>query len=547
MEEESKELVMKFEPSTIEHLGIKMYSQLPNAIAELVANAYDACATKVKIKLFDENEKKIIVEDNGMGMTFQEVDNKFLVIGRNRREEDGETAPCGRVVTGKKGLGKLAFFGIGKTIQVITKKNGKRVTFYLDWDDIKRSRGKYRPPYEIAECNKEETGTTIILSNLKRKTGFDAEELADSVSRLFNFVDTEFVIEIYLNNKGPVIVDRTLKYKNLETEFKWDFPKFSVDMDQEYEYKEDIRGKIVTTEKPLQPGIRGITLFANGRLVNLPSFFGAKESSHFYSYATGWLDVDFVDLWEEDVISTDRKSLRETEKTSALEEFLRACIYKIEREWRTKRKEKRTDEISKKTKIDIETWYEKLPSEIKDKVETIINPVIEDSELSEAKQSKVVGTIHNLIPEYPYYHWRHLHPEVQGASEKDYKEEDYYRAFLEAAKRYIIAVRNISGSNNKSDASMMGEVFGKNKQRLSVTKKYKKPDGSNFQATTTEDIEEGQKFLSMGIVSGCRNPVSHEEIQDLRVSGLFTEKDCLDALSLLSHLYRRLENAEKND
>ncbi len=47
----------------------------------------------------------------------------------------------------------------------------------------------------------------------------------------------------------------------------------------------------------------------------------------------------------------------------------------------------------------------------------------------------------------------------------------------------------------------------------------------------------------MGIVAGGRNPVSHEEIKDLRDSDLFSEKDCLDGLSLLSHLMKRLENA----
>ena len=45
------ELKMAFEPSTIQHLGIKMYSQAPAAIAELIANAYDADATEVKVKL----------------------------------------------------------------------------------------------------------------------------------------------------------------------------------------------------------------------------------------------------------------------------------------------------------------------------------------------------------------------------------------------------------------------------------------------------------------------------------------------------------------
>ena len=41
---ENKVLRMSFDPQTIEHLGVKMYSQIPNAVAELIANSYDADA-----------------------------------------------------------------------------------------------------------------------------------------------------------------------------------------------------------------------------------------------------------------------------------------------------------------------------------------------------------------------------------------------------------------------------------------------------------------------------------------------------------------------
>ncbi len=50
----SEKLTMTFDPRTIEHLGVKMYSTLPPAIAELIANAYDACATEVTVKLNDD-------------------------------------------------------------------------------------------------------------------------------------------------------------------------------------------------------------------------------------------------------------------------------------------------------------------------------------------------------------------------------------------------------------------------------------------------------------------------------------------------------------
>ena len=44
-----EKLQMSFEPTVIEHLGVKMYSHTVPAIAELIANAYDACAPVCRI------------------------------------------------------------------------------------------------------------------------------------------------------------------------------------------------------------------------------------------------------------------------------------------------------------------------------------------------------------------------------------------------------------------------------------------------------------------------------------------------------------------
>jgi hypothetical protein len=65
-------LKMTFTPNTIEHLGVRLYSTIPPVIAELIANSYDADATVVNIFLddSDHDNKKIVVTDNGHGMTF---------------------------------------------------------------------------------------------------------------------------------------------------------------------------------------------------------------------------------------------------------------------------------------------------------------------------------------------------------------------------------------------------------------------------------------------------------------------------------------------
>lgn len=58
-------------------------------------------------------------------------------------------------------------------------------------------------------------------------------------------------------------------------------------------------------------------------------------------------------------------------------------------------------------------------------------------------------------------------------------------------------------------------------------------------------IENGNKYLSIGFFKAYRNPLGHTEERDLKDSGLLTELDCLDGLSLLSHLFHRLDSMKK--
>lgn len=544
---EEKKLAMTFDPQTIEHLGVKMYSQLPNAIAELIANGYDAEALNVHIVLTDnEKGKSIAIIDDGVGMSFEEINDKFLRIGRKRREEDNGMSPNGlRKVAGRKGLGKLAFFGIGNTIRIITKSNGQCVDFSMNWDEILHSEtNNYEPKFALSDCDPKQPGTTIILTDLKRKTGFNVEELAGSISRLFNCFSDDFAVDISLNGSTPIVINEKLRYTTLTPQFSWKVPDDIIKDKEHYFYKNNISGELYSTEKPLKPEMRGITLYAHGRMVNAPEFFGIGESSHFYSYLTGWLNVDFIDEQEEDIISTDRQSLSwDIPLTEELKSYLKQLLAATERDWREKRKSERQDTIKKKTNIDVGVWFPTLSPHIKEGVEKIVNTVVENSEMEGEKQSEVVGMLHTLIPEYAQYHWRHLHKNVQNASYNDYKNADYYRAVEEAIKRYENLVKSKS-LNAQTGQALMGQVFGKDKT-LRVTENYKKRDGSDFNNDTIENIEEGQKHLSMGVMSGVRNPLAHEEKIELKETGLFTENDCLDILSLLSHLFRRLDDAVK--
>ena len=54
--------------NAVTHLGRNLYSTTPPALAELVANSYDAYATRVDIHLSDDS---ISIVDNGKGLSLK--------------------------------------------------------------------------------------------------------------------------------------------------------------------------------------------------------------------------------------------------------------------------------------------------------------------------------------------------------------------------------------------------------------------------------------------------------------------------------------------
>ena len=84
-------------------LGAQLYGDTPSIISELVQNAYDADATEVWITINTTAPNSIVVADNGIGMTPDEVNDRFLNIGQDRRIAY-PLSPSGRKVLGRKGL-----------------------------------------------------------------------------------------------------------------------------------------------------------------------------------------------------------------------------------------------------------------------------------------------------------------------------------------------------------------------------------------------------------------------------------------------------------
>lgn len=539
-------LKLQFDVHTIEHLGVQMYKTLPPVLAELISNSYDADASFATIVFDDKSEQKsITVIDDGCGMTFDELNDTFLKIGRNRRKQSDEQTPKGRKVTGRKGLGKLAIFGIANEIEVETVKNNLKNVFVMNLQDILATDKEYNPQIIIHnEPIEEQSGTKIILRQIQRKSEFNIDELKEAIAKRFNFTDTSFSIQLQKEGCETQTITTETKWDYVTSQFQWEFPKDDSSEDN-YASEHGITGKIISTEKPLDKRQNGIFLYARGKLVNSNDFFGLKTTTSFaYNYFTGFINVDFIDEYDKDMVTTNRDGLTwENEELDALRNWLQNQLFNIAKEWRIKREETKQEEVNKATGINLAAWVNTMPQKLQDDVNSLVDKIVKDEEIDQTRTKNILNELKNIVPEYPYFHWRNLHPKIREVAAEYYMRGDYYHAFIEAAKNYKNAVKDKSSVTADNDYDIMMQSFGHDKI-LKVTNKYKsRPNGEDFSHTTLNDIEDGQKFLSSGVVCGGRNVLSHEEISDLKTSGLFTEKNCLDMLSILSHLYERLDDA----
>jgi hypothetical protein len=393
----TENLKLVFDPNTIEHLGISLYSKLPSVLSELISNSWDADAETVLINFqVNEDDKEIHYTDDGNGMDFEELQEKYLVIGRNRRKDTQKQVSDvkQRKVIGKKGLGKLSVFGICDIIEVVSVKNDLKNHFKMSLEDIRNSDGEYEP--EIIHKNqptKDEKGTILYLKNIRRKSAFDLDKIALSLSKKFLIFD-EMKTSLYLNDSNEIPVTNDLKFRELKTQFEWTFPDKKYD--NEYEHWEDIQGTIFTLETPVKDTeMRGLYLTSRGKIVNTAGFYGARDNDQFHSYVTGYLEVDFIDDFDEDVISTDRHSLNwENEKTKELQEYIHKIIKKIGNEWRKKKAKLKKELIVKDNKeLDIDKWQKELPSYERELSNKIIEPILENSNIDINESSEIISNV----------------------------------------------------------------------------------------------------------------------------------------------------------
>ena len=108
--------------NVLRHLGINLYSNAPAVLTEVVANAWDADASEVRIEL---SKERIVIQDNGSGMNSEDFNARYLKVGYAKRDAEPELTPKYlRLPMGRKGIGKLSLFSIADTVEVQSAKGG---------------------------------------------------------------------------------------------------------------------------------------------------------------------------------------------------------------------------------------------------------------------------------------------------------------------------------------------------------------------------------------------------------------------------------------
>lgn len=213
----SEQLTIRPYARLLTMLGDQLIKNEQIAVTELMKNSYDADADWVKVSFENfgkdykiQDDSRIVIEDNGRGMTHDVITNAWMnpaTPNKFTKDVNEQRTPCGRVIQGEKGIGRFAMLKLGKTIEMVTRPEGKNVEYKLVFDFNK---------YDDDFLTENEKKKEIFLDDL----GFELEEAAPNVfvSRDIAFGNRTFSGSV--NAKGTRIVISNLRGAWSEKKFK---------------------------------------------------------------------------------------------------------------------------------------------------------------------------------------------------------------------------------------------------------------------------------------------------------------------------------------
>jgi len=364
----TKTLKLIIQPKVIDHLGIKMYQKPVDVVSEYIANSWDADSELVSVTI---GKNSIVIEDNGEGMSFDGCQRSFLTVARDRRKVDNTetTLGKGRPLLGRKGIGKFAGFGVAKKVQVRTVSglDGETTAFEMDIASILEydAAEEKQKPIKVLEYigkklnNAKNHGTTVTLQGVETKH-IDIDQFKAELSRRFLLPQlyTDFVIRV--NGKNlPESFDDEMEFlfpRDFTDEEAEKLPSFSIDGDgwaEELVGGNTVKWRIGFLEETIEDEeLRGITIYAKGKLAQKPFFFdltGGIGGQYGLEYMTGQVRMDFVDEGKNDLIATERQRINlQVGLGRTIKDWGIDRIKLLSRIWKERRGAKRLAEVTDK-------------------------------------------------------------------------------------------------------------------------------------------------------------------------------------------------------
>ncbi|MBS8227105.1 ATP-binding protein [Vannielia litorea] len=365
---------LKFAHNVIEHLGIKLYkNKAGNVLAELLANSWDADAQWTEVTILNSGKPgepgAILVQDNGLGMTYEHVRDHYLHVGKPKRRSPSQTSPGGRRPMGRKGLGKLAPFGIARVVDVVTIVNGATTWFTLNLDDILShgQDGRYPPKFHAQDLPENEeiksadafvtekasafrekilsqemrSGTMVCMSKVGENLLPDTDEIASEIGARFTVVLLRDDFTVFVNGKRLSEAEALPKFElriptgngTVTETVDGNQVKFWVGFVDTAEWSSDQAG---------------VGVFAHGKIAQTrPYFFNKKGKEVFQRYLYAVVEADWIDEADEDLISTDRTAIDWTSpKLQALHDWGQRKVSSWISAYEEHRREKQDKEVA---------------------------------------------------------------------------------------------------------------------------------------------------------------------------------------------------------
>ena len=415
---------MRINLNVLNHLGLKLYSNIPAVLSEVVANSWDADAEKVDIEVRDD---RIVITDDGHGMTVQDINEKYLTVGYERRiRESAQTSEHGRPVMGRKGIGKLSLFSIADIVEVQSfkkKGNGLVMSAREIESQIRSGNGstynpRPLPDNRITLCT---PGTRIILTELKKNVARTPNALRKRLARRFSIIGAEHNFRVSINGKEVGIEDRDYfhklqylwhygansdKYVGLCNTEKLDYEEkrneeFTVAQGEGSECKPyRVEGWIGTSLgsgdlKDGEDNLNKIIIMVRGKLAQEDILEEFTEGGLYTKYLIGEINANFLDLDDHDDIATSNRQeiIKDAPRYLALRQWVQTELKHIKSQWTDLRRDKGIEEASRNPAID--QWVNGLSGDKRKQAKALLGKIgqltLDEDERSELYRHSVLA------------------------------------------------------------------------------------------------------------------------------------------------------------